>query len=182
MARYSIAPDQPHPWDREPDGSNFHVEDHQPMRLYLVQHGQAFPAAEHPDRPLTDQGQREVTAVAALLARQPPLVSRILHSGKTRARQTAEILADHLTPGQPVEAAAGLDPHDPVEPWIAAANGWTEDRLLVGHQPFLGRLVSRLVLGEECALVDYRPGTVVCLEPTGASAWRIVGMLGPALL
>jgi|OpeIllAssembly_1097287.scaffolds.fasta_scaffold1397285_2 hypothetical protein len=29
---------------------------------------------------------------------------------------------------------------------------------------------------------DYRPGTVVCLEPTGAGDWRIVGLLGPALL
>ena len=152
------------------------------MRLYLVQHGQAFPAAEHPDRPLTDQGRREVTTVAALLARGQPRLSRIVHSGKTRARQTAEILADHLTPGQPVEAATGLDPHDPVEPWVAAANGWMEDRLLVGHQPFLGQLVSRLVLGEERALVDYRPGTVVCLEPNGAGAWWIVGMFGPALL
>ena len=91
------------------------------------------------------------------------------------------MLADHLTPGQPVAAAAGLDPNDPVEPWIATVNGWTEDGLLVGHQPFLGKLVSRLVLGEERALVDYRPGTVVCLEPTGAGDWRIVGMLGPAL-
>jgi phosphohistidine phosphatase len=152
------------------------------MRLYLVQHGQAFPAAEHPDRSLTDQGRREVATVATLLARRQPPVSRIIHSGKTRTRQTAEILADHLTPGQPVEPAAGLDPDDPVEPWVATANGWTEDRLLVGHQPFLGKLVSRLVLGEERALVDYRPGTVVCLEPTGAGDWRIVGMFGPALL
>ena len=92
------------------------------------------------------------------------------------------MLADHPTPGQPVDAAAVLDPNDPVEPWIATVNGWTEDDLLVGHQPFLGQLVSRLVLGEERALVDYRPGTVVCLEPTGAGDWRIVGMLGPALL
>ena len=120
--------------------------------------------------------------VAALLARGQPRVSRIVHSGKIRARQTAEILAAPLTPDRPDEAATGLDPNDPVEPWIAAVNGWTEDRLLVGHQPFLGQLVSRLVLGEERALVDYRPGTVVCLEPTGAGDWRIVGMLGPALL
>jgi phosphohistidine phosphatase len=151
------------------------------MRLYLVQHGQAFPAAEHPDRPLTDAGRREVATVAALLARSQPPVSRIVHSGKPRARQTAEILADHLKPSQPVEAAAGLDPHDPVEPWVATVNGWAEDGLLVGHQPFLGQLVSRLVLGEERAVVDYQPGTVVCLEPTGAGGWLIVGMLGPAL-
>ena len=182
MARYGIAPDQRNPWDREPGGSSSHAEDHQLMRLYLVQHGQAFPAAEHPDRPLTEQGRREVATVATLLARRQPPVSHIIHSGKTRARQTAERLADHLMPGRPVEAAAGLDPDDPVEPWVAAANGWTEDRLLVGHQPFLGKLVSRLVLGEERALVDYRPGTVVCLEPTGAGDWRIVGMLGPAVL
>lgn len=60
------------------------------MRLYLVQHGQAFPATEHPDRPLTDLGQREVETVAALLARGQSCLARIVHSGKTRARQTAE--------------------------------------------------------------------------------------------
>ena len=152
------------------------------MRLFLMQHGQALPAAEHPDRPLTDQGRCEVETVAALLARGKPRVSRIVHSGKTRARQTADLLANPLTPGQPVEAAAGLDPNDPVDPWIPVIDGWTEDRLLVGHQPFLGKLVSRLVLGEERTVVDYRPGTVVCLDPAGAGAWRIVGMLGPALL
>jgi phosphohistidine phosphatase len=111
-----------------------------------------------------------------------PRLSRIVHSGKTRARQTAEILGDRLTPSQPVAAAAGLDPNDPVEPWVAAANGWTEDRLRVGHQPFLGKRVSRLVLGDERALVDYQPGTVICLERASAGGWRIVGMLGPALL
>jgi phosphohistidine phosphatase len=123
-----------------------------------------------------------VEAVAALLARRKPRVSRIVHSGKTRARQTADILAGHLTPGRPVEAAAGLDPNDPVELWVETANGWAEDCLLVGHQPFLGKLVSRLVLGEERNVVDYQPGTGVCLEPAGAGSWRIVGMIGPALL
>ncbi|MDS4068104.1 MAG: hypothetical protein RKO24_00615 [Candidatus Competibacter sp.] len=88
------------------------------------------------------------------------------------------MLADHPTPGQPVDAAAVLDPNDPVEPWVPLINGWTEDHLLVGYQPFLGHLVSRLVLGEDLAMVDYRPETVVCR----AGAWRIVGMLGPALL
>ena len=117
------------------------------MRLYRVQHGQALPAAEQPDRPLTDQGRREVETVAAVLARREPRMSRIVHSGKTRARQKADILADHLAPGQPVAAAAGLDPNDPVDSWVATVNGWMEDRLLVGHQPFLGKRVSRLVLG-----------------------------------
>jgi phosphohistidine phosphatase len=151
------------------------------MRLYLVQHGQAFPAAEHPDRPLTDQGRREVESVAALLARGKPRASRVVHSGKPRARQTADILADHLTPDQPAEAVTGLDPNDPVEPWIEAANGGTADLCLVGHQPFLGKLVSRLVLGEERSVVDYQPGTVVCLERASAGDWRVVGMIGPAL-
>jgi phosphohistidine phosphatase len=152
------------------------------MRLYLVQHGEAFPATEHPDRPLTDPGRRAVETVAALLTRGKPRVSRLVHSGKTRARQTAEILADHLTLGQPVAAATGLDPNDPVDPWVETVNGWGEDGILVGHQPFLGKRVSRLVLGEEHVLVDYQPGTVVCLEPTDTGAWRIIGMVGPALL
>ena len=77
------------------------------MRLYLVQHGEAKPETEDPDPAPHRQGAANVrkvaTATAALVS-----AARIIHSGKTRARQTAEIWA--LTLGVPTEAAADFHP------------------------------------------------------------------------
>ncbi len=64
------------------------------MRLYLMQHGKARPKEEDPDRSLSDEGRAEVGRVAGFLAKTDVVRSLpILHSGKTRARQTAEGLA-----------------------------------------------------------------------------------------
>ena len=61
--------------------------------LYLVQHGEATKETEDPARPLTEHGRQEVVKVARALARVRLGVSVIAHSGKLRARQTAELLA-----------------------------------------------------------------------------------------
>jgi phosphohistidine phosphatase len=89
------------------------------MRLYLVQHGEAKREEEDPSRPLTENGRIEVERVAEFLARAGVKVDRILHSGRLRAAQTAEILARHLRPSKGVERAEGLDP-------LADPNIWAE--------------------------------------------------------
>ncbi|HDD66024.1 MAG TPA: phosphohistidine phosphatase SixA, partial [Nitrososphaeria archaeon] len=62
------------------------------MKVYLVQHGEAKREEEDPARPLTEEGKREVEDVARFLAELGVRVDRILHSGKLRAAQTANIL------------------------------------------------------------------------------------------
>jgi len=62
------------------------------MRLYLVQHGEAKREEEDPSRPLTENGRREVEIVAKFLSEAGIKIDKILHSGKLRAAQTAEIL------------------------------------------------------------------------------------------
>ena len=69
------------------------------MRLYLVQHGEAVPEDADPSRPLSETGNRDVARVAAFLATADIRVSRVLHSGKLRAGQTAELCAAKLAPG-----------------------------------------------------------------------------------
>ena len=64
------------------------------MRLYLVQHGEAKPEAEDPQRPLADAGRQAVEHVARQAARAGVRPQVILHSGKLRAQQTGEIMAD----------------------------------------------------------------------------------------
>lgn len=151
------------------------------MKLYLVQHGDALSKEADPDRPLSEKGRADVRHVAEFLAGQIT-VARVLHSGKTRARQTAEILAAAAAPGQEIATVPGIDPLDPVEPIAQQAQNWNEDSLIAGHQPFMGRLVARLVTGsEESAVVTYQPGSVTCLERDDSGNWTVAWMLRPEL-
>ena len=155
------------------------------MRLYLIQHGEAVAKEVHPDRPLTDSGRDDVRLVGAVLAGAGVRISRVINSGKVRARQTAEILASAIAPGIAVEdVASGLAPNDSTD-WLAeAVDRWTGDTMAVGHLPFMGRMVSRLVAGSEAGgIVDFRPGSVVCVEREQAGAgWTIAWMVRPDLL
>ena len=148
------------------------------MRLYLVQHGDAVPE----QRPLSAAGRREVEAVARLLASKCTRAARVAHSGKLRARQTAELLAAALAPGTVSETMTGLNPNDPVEPVVRSIAEWTSEVMLVGHLPFLGKLVARLVAGDERKPVAaFIPGTVVCLEQGETAHWAITWMVRPEL-
>ncbi|MBI3373572.1 MAG: phosphohistidine phosphatase SixA [Betaproteobacteria bacterium] len=153
------------------------------MRLYLVQHGEAQPESVSPERELTPRGRSDVERLASLLGARSVRVARVVHSGKTRARQTAEILAGRVAPRIAPEVLECINPNDPVAPVAERARAWTEDSLLAGHLPFVGRMVALLVTGrEEPPLVAFQPGSAVCLERDAAGRWVIVWMLRPELL
>jgi len=158
------------------------------LRLYLVQHGDAVPETESPDRPLSGKGRKDVGRIAAFLARSNVRVARVLHSGKTRARDTALLLSQTLGPSGVVEeAAGGLAPGDSTDALFAAAEGWSQgtlDVMVVGHQPFMGRMVARLIGGvPDGTLVQFQPGSVVCMERASPDAgWMIAWMVRPELL
>jgi phosphohistidine phosphatase len=153
------------------------------MILYLVQHGEALPTEIDPERPLSAAGRRDVEGLGRLLAGRGLRIARVLHSGKARARQTAEILAAALAPEAPIEAAEGLAPNDPPAPFAERMAGSEDGLLVTGHLPFMARLVSYLLTGDaERPAVAYRPGSVVCLERAGDGRWEIAWMLRPELL
>ncbi len=153
------------------------------MRLFLLQHGEAVPEEVDRDRPLSRTGRADVDALATFLKTAEVRPERILHSGKTRARQTAERLAAVLAPPGGLGVLAGLAPKDPAEPVARQVASWVADTLLVGHLPSIGRLASYLLTGdvEEVAL-GYKPGTLLCLERSAAGAWMLLWMLRPELL
>ena len=66
------------------------------MKLYLMQHGKAMSKEENPERPLTDQGKDDVGRVSKSIAQAEIQLSEIRHSGKRRAEDTANIVAQHL--------------------------------------------------------------------------------------
>lgn len=149
------------------------------MELYLVQHGEAEPEAQDPDRPLTDQGAEEVTRVAAAAALAGVRVHQIRHSGRRRAEQTALILAQRLVPPDGSVAVCGLGPKDAVQPVAEQLERETGPLMLVGHLPFLDRLTSLLVTGDpDRSIVRFRHGGIVCLSGEGRD-WALAWIITP---
>jgi len=152
------------------------------MRLYLVQHGDALAKDADPERGLSTRGREDIGGLAVLLANAGMRVARILHSGKSRARQSAEILAERIGTAGCLETAEGLAPLDASAAWAVRAESAADDLMLVGHQPFMGRLASRLLTGrEEPPPVAFVQGAAVCLERSTESGWTLVWMLRPEL-
>jgi phosphohistidine phosphatase len=148
------------------------------VQLTLVQHGQSKTEADDPDRPLTDQGVEDVAAVAQhAITRLGVRPARVLHSGKTRARQTAEAWAQLLAvDAEPVDALA---PNDDPTIWLERVRSEAEDLMLVGHLPHLDRLAALLLTGAaDRSIVRFRSGGLVVLERTD-TGWVVSAVLRP---
>ena len=153
------------------------------MKLYLVQHGLAYSKDEDPERPLTGTGRQEVSRLAEFLRGGGVRVQRVIHSGKLRAEQTALLLAEAMAPDIEVEVSGLLDPNEDPRALDWQSDAWDRDTLIVGHLPYMARLVSHLVIGDDTRpIVAYRPGSMVCLERDGAGQWQIDWMIRPELL
>lgn len=153
------------------------------MRVYLVQHGEAQPEEVSLERELTPRGCSDVERAAALLGRCGVRVARVYHSGKTRARQTAELLAERVAPGITPEVLAGINPNDPVGPFAERMRDWSDDTLVAGHMPFMGRLAALLVTGrDQPPVVAFKQGSVACLERDVEGHWAVAWMVRPELL
>jgi phosphohistidine phosphatase len=153
------------------------------MRIYLTQHGLALPKDVDPDRPLSKQGREDVRRLAEFLDKAGVQVGQVLHSGKTRAKQTAEMLAEALLPDGRPQAHAGLGPNDPVEKLSPEIAFWSVDTLIVGHLPYLGRLASLLLAADpDRPLLAFQPGTMACLEKDAEGQWVLAWMVRPELL
>lgn len=147
------------------------------MRLYLVQHGEAKSEAEDPDRPLTERGADRVRRVAvSAVTAGLVTVERVVHSGRTRARQTAETWGQIL--GIPVEAGEGLAPGDDPSVWAGRLEGGG-NLMLVGHLPHLAKLAALLLVGDaDLPVVAFRNGALVGLRQDGAY-WSVFVLLPP---
>jgi len=150
------------------------------MKLYLVQHGEAKSEAEDPQRSLSEKGRVEVQNVAKMAKKLNLSPSKIYHSGKVRAKQTAEIFSDSLK--RPAEAVQGLNPNDEVRGWGDQISREREDLMIVGHLPFLEKLASLLTThDEETRPVTFRYGAVVYLEQREDRRWSIRWILTPEM-
>jgi len=153
------------------------------MRLYLIQHGEAKSKEDDPDRPLTDEGLADVRKVAAFVKPLGLRVGAIWHSGRARAAQTAEALAEAVAADEGVVPRDGLAPKDGIKPVRREVEAAEADLMIVGHLPFLSKLASRLLAGSGSAdVAAFQYGCVVCLDRDDEGAWRLAWMVTPELL
>jgi phosphohistidine phosphatase len=134
--------------------------------LYLVHHAAAFDPGVDPQRPLTEEGRAHAARLARDLAGRGVRPDVIWHSGKLRARQTADALRTACNPMAQFAAIRGLQPSDPPE-WIRdRVAGDPRDIMLVGHFPSLPRILHLLVSGTNDGGADEFPQHgVVALVP-----------------
>ncbi len=152
------------------------------MELYLVQHGEAKPETEEPERPLTERGAETVRRMATWAAQAGVRVAQIRHSGKRRAEQTAALLAERLNPSMGAVATEGLMPNDDPRPLVESLQAESEPLMLVGHLPFLSRLASLLVASDpEGHVIHFQQAGIVCLQRED-DKWSVRWLMSPELL
>ncbi len=150
------------------------------MQVYLVRHGKASKdptISTDAERPLTKRGRADAEAVARFMAEAGVQVYQIRHSGLVRARETADIFGQYLNPPGGVIAARGLHYADPVDELARDLRLETQPVMLVGHNPFMERLVAAMLLiNKGLSPVWFGTSSVACLD-TIEGAWAVKWVL-----
>jgi phosphohistidine phosphatase len=124
------------------------------MNLFFLRHGKAEPRSPkwRPDskRPLTKDGERRMAEVARGARAMDLNFDLILTSPYVRAYRTAEILADVYGEKKLFETKS-LESDALLSGVINEINenfALVENIVLVGHEPFMTRLIGTLIAGE----------------------------------
>jgi len=141
------------------------------VNILIVRHGPAGDREEWERegkddrlRPLTPKGKKEVRKAAPALVQLVPEVEFVATSPWTRARQTADIVAQEYDCD--IEEVEELTAeHEPEEllPWLERQKP-DASIALVGHEPHLGLLVGYLTTGKSVSFVDLKKGGACLIE------------------
>jgi phosphohistidine phosphatase len=128
------------------------------MIIYLLRHGDAVDASrfEDDERPLSEFGRRQASAVGTFLAASQAGIQQIYSSPLLRARQTGEAARQELgeVPIRTTELLRSYgDPHDIIR---ELQKNPVSGVLLVGHEPHLSRTLSLLLWGDIRSRVEMR--------------------------
>jgi phosphohistidine phosphatase len=138
-----------------------------PITLYLIRHGVAEDRGpDFPDdsvRPLTAAGVKRMKEEAQGLLALDVTIEEILTSPYTRARQTAEVVAQAFGRSPRVTNLESLAVGRRPEAVIADLERFAKRRAiaLVGHEPDIGQLAARLV-GARRAF-SFKKGAICCI-------------------
>ncbi len=164
------------------------------MMLYVMRHGPAEDRAlsgRDEERALTREGRALVRrmgeALRDLRASHTDNALRFLSSARVRARQTAMIVAEIVSPsGTTIELCDELGGERDIPlHFVEELAAGDSDVLLVGHNPCLQDLVSDIARGH-AGYMGFSTATIVALSPgagPGSSlGWRITTVLDPRIL
>jgi phosphohistidine phosphatase len=161
--------------------------------VYILRHGKADAAGtgmSDADRRLTKKGREDIAAAGRWMAAQELRFDLIAASPLARAQETAAIIAE------------SLGETDLLVTWKVLGPGGTPDNvcriigrhtdmhtiLLVGHEPQLSALISRIITGDENAAIVMSKGALAKIRdfsynmnPSGELHWlmTVSQMAGP---
>jgi phosphohistidine phosphatase len=143
------------------------------MELYVIRHAIAEPLGtghEFSDekRSLTEEGRSRMREVVKGLKKLGVQLDLILTSPLVRAVETAEILAGTLGMNKKeIHQTPALAPGAVVEQLFTEIKNkaGAESIAVVGHQPDLGHLISRIVQSDGCLLsIQLKKGGICCVN------------------
>jgi len=153
------------------------------MRIYFMRHGIATkngPAMPDIKRPLASEGREKTKKAAYGLKALKVRPKLILTSPLLRAEQTAEIVSLILGVRGGLKACDALRPGgNPENIFVEIKDcGKSEECVLIGHEPDLSSLISRLISGNGSLNIHLKKSGVCCVDvekitptPRGTLLW-----------
>jgi phosphohistidine phosphatase len=182
MAAKTLAEDKASPNAKNPEA----------YELCIMRHGAAVARdtggyADDSKRPLTPVGKKKMKEIAAGLARLGFTPDWIVTSPLVRAVETAEIVADSLPAKTPMDFCEELRPGASPEALMAylAKRSNSKRVLLVGHEPDLSQLATRLIGAGRHANLAFKKGGCCLISFTRfppQTPGRLVWWLTPRVL
>jgi phosphohistidine phosphatase len=151
--------------------------------VYILRHGKAEdarPGRGDADRRLTKRGREEIAAAGRWMASQELRFDLIAASPLIRAQETATIIAECLGEKERLITWKLLAPGGIPESVCHLIGKHPDVRaiLLVGHEPLLSALISRIITGNENAAIAMSKGALAKIRefsptrnPSGELHW-----------
>jgi phosphohistidine phosphatase len=142
------------------------------MNIYVLRHGIAVEPGSpgiktDAERPLIPKGEQRLHEAADAMEKMGLSFDAIISSPYLRARQTAEIVAKHFKLQKKLAFSDDLIPSGNPQNLIRQLSGLKpapENILIVGHEPFLSRLIALLAAGNAGATIEMKKGGLCKLE------------------
>jgi phosphohistidine phosphatase len=155
------------------------------MNLYFLRHGDAGPYTSNHST-LTSEGIEMIRKLAQALRILGIEFDQILSSSYPRARETADIFREELQSETVVLPCQELTPPGDCDDLLSLLKQTHKSSvLIVGHEPFLSKTISRLIGGSDDCFITMKKGSVARVfiaEYTTHIRGSLEWLLPPAVL
>jgi len=154
------------------------------MDLFVLRHGKAEQSSDRPDgkRALTADGKNEMRKIGKWMRQKKFRFDIIASSPLTRAYETAEIVARTLGQKERLIVWEELGPGGDLDAISYRASLYGEDAaiILIGHEPMLSMLISRIISGYDTGSLILAKGGLAKIRnfsfdkrPSGELQWLL---------